>query len=343
MRKSRMSLPLRITWFLISAFVFCYPAYHALARLPFLLEGGSEGIFSFFSGIPLTKVSDNTESSTMLEYDDWYAFSPDEGAIPYVAPVTTREETEEAPPEDAEPLKVITIESKINPKNNPELSFDQNALLSQSLSFDRTTHTILIIHSHGSESYSQYKSAFWAENKDARTTDPDKNVVAVGRVLHDELEKYGFRVIHDETLCDRPYNTSYKTALTLIENHMKADASIGMVLDLHRDSLTANNGIRYKVLSSDGESAQLMFVVGSNKLLSHNRWQDNLAFALQLQADLMEHHTNLMRPISISKNRYNQHTTPFSLIIECGTEANTLTEAKEGIKLFASAMDRVLS
>ena len=342
MRKSRMSLPLRITWFLISAFAICYPSYYALARLPFLLEGGSEGVFSFFSGIPLTKSSDKSSSVTMLEDDDWYAFSPDEGAIPYVAPVTTREDTVETPPEEAEPLKVITIESKIKPKNNPELPFDQNALLHQPLSFDRTTQTVLIIHSHGSESYSQYQNAFWAENKDVRTTNPDKNVVAVGRVLRDELIEYGFRVIHDETLCDQPYNTSYKTALTLIEKHMKADSSIGMVLDLHRDSLTATDGIRYKVLSSDGKSAQLMFVVGSNKLLSHNEWQDNLAFALHLQSDLMEHHTNLMRPISISKNRYNQHVTPFSLIIECGTEANTLAEAKESIKSFASSLDRVL-
>ena len=95
-------------------------------------------------------------------------------------------------------------------------------------------------------------------------------------------------------------------------------------------------------LEADGKSAQLMFVVGSNKLLSHNGWQDNLAFALHLQSDLMEHHTNLMRPISISKNRYNQHVTPFSLIIECGTEANTLAEAKESIKSFASSLDRVL-
>lgn len=342
MRKKRISPPTGIITILILAFAIGYPAYIALDRLPFLLEGGNTGLFSFFTGLPVIHTSADISPDTQFEKDDVYIFSPDEGAIPYISPVTTRSDGE-IPPDDAEEMKTITISSKLEPKNNPELPFDQASLLEAPICFDKSRQTILIIHSHGSESYNLYRQVFWSETDDVRTTDTSQNVISVGRVLYDELVSLGFHVTHDETLCDRPYNASYKTALALIEQHMQSDPSIGMVLDLHRDSLTSSDGLRYKVISSDGKYAQMMFVVGSNKLLSHDGWQSNLSFALHLQSDLMERVPGLMRPISISKNRYNQHATPLSLIVECGTEANTLSEAQAGIRLLAHAIERVIT
>ena len=116
-----------------------------------------------------------------------------------------------------------------------------------------------------------------------------------------------------------------------------------MVLDLHRDSLEASDGTRYKLISGDGKSSQIMFVVGSDALLSHPDWESNLSFALHLEKKAMELYEDLARPVTISKNRYNEHVTPLSLIVECGTEANTLAEAKAAAVRLARVLDETLS
>ena len=41
-----------------------------------------------------------------------------------------------------------------------------------------------------------------------------------------------------------------------------------------------------------------------------------------------------MRPVQLVKYRYNQHLTPGSMIIEVGSNGNTLQEALAAIRLF---------
>ena len=44
-----------------------------------------------------------------------------------------------------------------------------------------------------------------------------------------------------------------------------------------------------------------------------------------------------MRPIALVPQRYNQHLTGGSLILEVGSNGNTLQEALAAIRLFAKA------
>lgn len=328
--------------------LFCF-----FLRLGALRDGGMTGIFTFLTGdrltlkepVSLAASAPVTEAEEEEEKEELLIFTPDEGAIPYhVVDYAPPSVENEEPPKDAEPLKAVTIHSSMTPKNNPGLSFDADALLQKELAFDKKTMSILIIHTHGSEAYSAYKTAYWCKDMAARSEDPAESVVAVGRVLKSALEEKGFRVVHDETMCDVPhYNSSYKTALAVIEKHIREDPSIGMVLDVHRDSLSSSDGTRYKLVAGDGESSQIMFVVGSNALLKHDNWLSNLSFALKLQKEAMARYEDFVRPISISKNRYNEHMTPYSLIVECGTEANTLPEARKSAKRLALILDAVAS
>ena len=48
-------------------------------------------------------------------------------------------------------------------------------------------------------------------------------------------------------------------------------------------------------------------------------------------------HPTLMRPVALVRERYNQHLTGGSLILEVGSSGNTLQEALAAIRLFAEA------
>jgi len=353
MKKKFIGYAMRVLYILMGFVVAAYPISVFFLRLPTVLEGKPGWILSFLTGlqVELCKIDIFQPLSADSSTDSLPILLPDEGAIPHITEKESKSDIsaqpsagEESLPDNAEAILTLTISSKIEPKNSPGAVFDLSALLEQDISFDRKKSAILIIHSHGSECYSEYSSAFWCENMSASSQDTQKNVVAVGNVLTEALKDCGFTVYHNQTLCDTPdYRSSYPTALTIIENEMEKHPEIGMVLDLHRDSVLSSDGTRYKLLSGDGEAAQLMFVVGTDILLDHPDWQDNLAFALALQKDLMVTQEDLVRPCTLSKNRYNQHITPFSLIIECGTEANTLPEAKRAVRRLAKSIDRVLS
>jgi len=56
-----------------------------------------------------------------------------------------------------------------------------------------------------------------------------------------------------------------------------------------------------------------------------------------LQEAVNMRHPTLMRPVSLVKERYNQHLTPGSVILEVGSSGNTLQEALAAIRLFADA------
>ena len=71
---------------------------------------------------------------------------------------------------------------------------------------------------------------------------------------------------------------------------------------------------------------------------SHTEWRKNLTTALQIQAKLYSDYKSLMRPINLRRASFYQDTTPASLLLECGTCANTVTEAKRSAVIFAKGL-----
>ena len=198
---------------------------------------------------------------------------------------------------------------------------------------------MLIIHTHTSEAY--------AESPDARSEDPSKNVVAVGNEIKKALNAAGIGVIHDTTQNDNPsYNQSYKKALSVIEKNLAAHPTIEVVLDIHRDYIKRDDGTLVKptVVTKNGEkAAQIMFVMGTDSMdLYHPNWRHNLAFATKIQNKLLSTQPGLCRSINIRTERFNQHATKGSMIIEVGTGVNTVEEAKLSGKLTGEAIAAVL-
>ena len=205
---------------------------------------------------------------------------------------------------------------------------------------------ILIIHSHGSEAYSQYDGDTYEESDPYRTTDCTHNMVRVGEEMATVFRAYGFQVVHDTTLYDYPaYNGSYDRSLAGVQQWLEQYPTIRIVLDVHRDALVGSDGSVYKLVSEEaGEKvAQVMLVVGTNGSgLEHPRWKDNLAFAVRLQQNLVRGYDSLARPIVLRSSRYNQQLLPGYLLVEVGGHGNTLEEALAGARLWTDNVARTL-
>lgn len=226
---------------------------------------------------------------------------------------------------------------------------DTAALLSRPSQLDLSDDgpKVLIVHTHGTEAYTPSDGRTYAESGSFRTLEQDKSVVQVGTVLAETLEEFGVEVIHDTTLNDYPsYNLSYTNSLARIQSWTARCPSIQMVIDLHRDA--AQDAVGQAVaLSSDqqGKScAQLMLVVGTDQGgLPHPNWQENLANALKLQSVLEGMYPGLCRNVDLRTERFNQHITPGSMLVEVGLNGNTLTQAEHSARLLGEAIARMLN
>lgn len=191
---------------------------------------------------------------------------------------------------------------------------------------------ILILHTHATESFA---------GTDNRTTDCTQNMVAVGEFLAQKLNEYGFYVLHDKTLHDYPnYNGSYVASSKTAEWYLKEYPSLEIVLDLHRDGISLTDGTKIPVHATHQGSriAQMMLVVGSDTNLEHPAWKENLKFATGLHATVEALCPGAMRPLNIRKERFNQQLSPNAVIVEMGSNGNTLEEVLGSARLLAEAL-----
>ena len=226
--------------------------------------------------------------------------------------------------------------------NNCGQSPDLAALLTQELSWDLTGPgpRVLILHSHTTEGYTQTADSPYEESSEYRTLDSGHNMIAIGKILAEILQDAGIGVIHDTDLHDYPsYNGSYSHAAASTKKYLEQYPTIELILDLHRDAADTAMGQLVTRCSVGGEqSAQLMFVMGTDTRLKHPNWEQNLSLALKLQVLLEKTHPGICRDLSLSKNRYNQHLGPRTLLVEIGAAGNTLEEAKPAAKALAKAI-----
>lgn len=302
---------------------------------------------------------ERVEAGRMLNVTctDTAAPTPAVPAAALITPEPSPETTPTPPPETPEPspetLSLVldsgaeealetTIQGGLNIKNETDYSPDISAILANGpqLTLPAEGPQILIIHTHGSEAFTQAGLDRYESEDNSRTSDTRYNIVRVGDELAGIFEEAGLKVIHDREIYDYPsYTGSYTRSGAAIEEYLDQYPDIAMVIDLHRDALGAD-GVVYKTVAEEQGvcASQVMLLVGSDASgLEHPNWQTNLSLALYLQQKVSEAHPTLMRPVSLVQQRYNQHLTPGSMIIEVGSNGNTLQEALAAIRLFGNA------
>ena len=243
-----------------------------------------------------------------------------------------------------------TDASKVAFSNRTNYSIDINDYINKEPDFDIEANgepQVLIVHTHATESYLPKVVSGVDGSVAARSTDTDKNMVAVGERLAEILNANGIVTIQDRTLNDHPsYSGAYDREAAIIEEYLTEYPSIKAVFDIHRDAMWQDDGTRLKptVLVNGKKAAQIMIISGTDKGgLKMDGWQSNLKFAAALQIAADEAYSGLMRPLNIAAARYNMHMTSGSLLFEVGSDVNTLDEALYSIELFADVITEVLT
>ena len=202
---------------------------------------------------------------------------------------------------------------------------------------------IMIFHTHSCESYTSSELYPYTPTGNFRTTDLNFTVTRVGTELTNQLQQYGYNVIHDTSYHDYPsYNGSYTNSLKTVESLLQTNPS-DIIIDLHRDAIGSRSDYAPTVKIGDEEAAQIMFVIGTNAGgLWHPNWNQNLKFAIKVQEKAEELYPGLFKPIMLTTSRYNQHTGKYANIIEVGATGNTLEQCLTSMKYLAKVMDEIM-
>lgn len=205
---------------------------------------------------------------------------------------------------------------------------------------------VLIMHTHTTECYMPYDLGFYSTDWATRSDDSSLNMAAVGAVITDCLNDAGIKTVHSDKIHDHNYSAAYDLSCETVEEYLEKYPSIKVVLDIHRDAITEEDGTKLKpTVEIDGKNAaQLLIISGCEEgdVTDYPDWELNLRFAVRLQKQLADDYPGLARPMHFAIKKYNQHLTHGSLLIEVGSEANTLEEAKYSATLLSKSLVKVL-
>lgn len=224
---------------------------------------------------------------------------------------------------------------------------DQINVSSQNTSTDPL---VLIVHTHGTEAFTEDGVIYFDPTKpSSRSNDITKNVVSLGKIMADALNGKGISTLHCEIAFDeQDYDNSYTRAAQKIQEYLEEYPSIKYVIDIHRDSIDTSDGsgnrIKPVIGVGDTTAAQVMFVVAAGSESDHPNWKANLALAQRLREEMHGTAPGICRPTMLKDKAdyYNQQYSAFSILLEIGTDCNTLAEATLSAELAAEAIAKTI-
>ena len=199
---------------------------------------------------------------------------------------------------------------------------------------------VLIYHTHTHEAYQMTAQEAYTPLENWRTDDSGHNIVRVGDELTAELEKRGFEVVHDDTDFEQDdLSTSYSRSLEALLQ--RGDEDYDLIIDLHRDAYV--EGAQLTCSYAGRKSANLMVLIGKGDSFQEKpHFQENYALACALTEKINGLCPGLGREVMVKTGRYNQHFSDHSLLIEVGSNGNTLEEALSSMPILADAIEEVL-
>ena len=319
-------------------------AFAVIVRL-LLATGVSAALDSAVGLVPKLEAPDEPDVF-LLEILEPEAAQPEPPVQPEIAAASEAPAEQETEAEPVDPPLVFSADEAdaIGIVGACSYQPDKQALLTRpsALSLSDDGPAVLIVHTHSSEAYTMEAGFEYQESDALRTLDEQYSVIRVGDEIADILTEAGISVLHDTQPNDYPnYNGAYERMRQTIEGYLAEYPSIQMVLDIHRDAAEDADGSPVALTAeADGEAcAELMLVVGTDEGgLSHPDWQENLANALKIQTLLNRSAPGLCRNLNLRTERFNQHETPGSLLVEVGASGNTLAEALRSTRILGQAL-----
>lgn len=267
-------------------------------------------------------------------------FSDSSGAATTFVPATATEPEETKPP--ARPI-FSQEEGRAVDIRGETLTEDAGDLIQRPLNWNLTGDepTVLIYHTHATESYTPQPGENYQESSPYRTLSDQYNMVSIGDRVAQLLEAGGVKVIHDRQLHDYPdYNTSYNSSRSSVQSYLNQYPSIQLVLDIHRDASGDNNNQMITSATVDGEpSAQIMLVsaIGTDAR-PVPKWRENLAMGLKLQTQLERTAPGITRYVNLRGSRFNQDLSTGAILVEIGAAGDTHEKAIRAAEVLAEAI-----
>lgn len=242
------------------------------------------------------------------------------------------------------PYSANTSYNNVYVKNTSSNSLDIASMLKekQHVLFAKSKNPqILIVHTHTNECYLPEERDYYTKTDVTRSSDNNINVVAVGSLIAKKLNEAGYVTIHDQTVHDATYTGSYSRSAETIKKHLAENPSIKLVIDIHRDSISADETTRVKPVATikGKKCAQVMLVMCCGEgIEGFDNWRDNMKFALKYQQTLEVMFPGLARAMNYLSYKYNQDLATPSILLEVGTEVNSIEEALNSAEFAADAL-----
>lgn len=275
------------------------------------------------------------------------------------AGITVRKRTDDADHTDDPQYPVIESQygesgegySNFYVKNTTDFTIDYEKYLNSPLPFtmeNKKDPQVLIFHTHSCESYLDNDEGFYYDSYYPRDSDDNFNMVKVGSAIVSTLNANGVTAIHATEHHDEPsYNGSYDRSRETIDKYLKKYPSIKVVIDVHRDSIGyggEQGKIKPTFVYNNKKAAQIMIMSGydGDGALGFPNWEENLVFALQLQQKAESMYPGMTRPLSFGNFCYNMDVNSGSILIEVGTDVNTVEEAVYSGELLGNVLSKLL-
>lgn len=157
-----------------------------------------------------------------------------------------------------------------------------------------------------------------------------------------DLQEKGIKSQFINTIHDYPdYNQSYAKSRNTIKRIVQSNDDVLAIFDVHRDSIPGE-GKAATVEIKGKKSAQILIVVGTDERKPHPDWKQNYQFAQRLYAQSEKMYPGLIKGVRTKAGTYNQEFHPRALLLEFGSDYNTLEEACYASRLFNQVLIKVL-
>jgi stage II sporulation protein P len=196
-------------------------------------------------------------------------------------------------------------------------------------------HKVVFYCTHSAESY--------IPNSGKARLDGKRGLInQVAQTMSEDVEKKGVKAEFVNTIHDFPdYNSSYTRSRKTVSNLVNEDNKILSIFDVHRDSIPGTNTAP-TVRINGIRAARILIIVGTDQRKSHPNWKKNFQFAQKLNAQAEKMYPGLVKGVVTKAGTYNQEFHTHALLLEMGSDKNTLNEASYAGKLFSNVLVEVL-
>ncbi|NLV22144.1 MAG: hypothetical protein GXY49_09185 [Syntrophomonadaceae bacterium] len=164
----------------------------------------------------------------------------------------------------------------------------------------------------------------------------------VAQNLQKNISAQGLAAEFIDKIHDYPdYDQSYTNSRSTVKQLLQENDNVLALFDVHRDSLPGTTKAA-TITAAGRKSARILIIVGTDERKPHPAWKKNLAFAQAIYEQGEKMYPGLIKGVTTKAGTYNQEFHPHALLLEFGSDYNTLEEANYAAQLFSDVLMQVL-